>query len=165
MNDARKVRHSITAGWIALGLITAAMPIQAAWYLKSGAEPYPALTQPGFQKIYGGADGIYSGRSTSLSVILADGSIVLLKPKDLFSDSKNQALPTIELIEAHPDLDAQSREDLKVGLRKLVPGREISYLRIESQPVQYRVEDNRRYSLATPDTVVVDLRDRHEANP
>jgi hypothetical protein len=164
MKNDTESRRSIILGWIVLGLIVAIMPVQAIWYVYSGAEPYPALSQPGFQKIYGGADGIYSGQSTSLSVILSDGSAVPIQSQALFSESENQALPTIEFIKAHPDLDARSREKLRAELKRLVPDREISYLRIDSQPAEYSVEENRRHPLAGTETIVVDLRDQYEAD-
>lgn len=157
-------RRSTTIGWIVLALIVVSLPIGAAWYLHTGAEPYPALSQPGFQRIYG-ADGVFSGQSTSISVVFADGTTAPLPTESLFPDSTNQALPVIESIASHPDLDTPSREKVRAELDRLLPGRNISYLKIERIPLEYRVRENRKVPLGAADISFVDLRTGHATNP
>ena len=165
MNDAARPDRSTILGWVVLGLVVAALPLEVAWYFLKGSEPYPALNQPTFHTVFG-ANGVFAGQAASLTVILADGSAVPIPgprqatavPSEyLFSDSKNQAPSVIASLVASPDLDAQSRQHLRAELSGFVPGREISALRIDTQRLEYRPGDNTRYPTSTTKTVIIDL--------
>ena len=165
MNDAARRGRSTTLGWVVLGLVVASLPLEVGWYVLKGSEPYPALNQPPFH-IVPGANGVFAGQATSLSVILSDGSAVpipgarqatAVPSKYLFADSKNQAPSVIASLVASPDLDARSRQNLRAELSGFVPGREISALRIDAQRLEYRPGDNTRYPTSTTKTVIVDL--------
>ncbi|MGV0853235.1 hypothetical protein [Mycolicibacterium phlei] len=154
---------SATTGRIVFGLIIASLPIEAAWFLHAGAEPYPAISQPPFQKVFG-ADGVFAGQSTSISAILADGSRVPVETKALFASSNNQALPVLASIAAHPDLDSDTRVAILTDLRRVVPSGDIAFLEITQQDVEYRVEENRRVNLGPPRVILIDLKDANDSS-
>jgi hypothetical protein len=164
VNDAARNR-STTLGWVVLGLIVAFLPLEVGWFALKGSEPYPALILPMFPTVPG-ANGVFEGRATSLSVILSDGSVVPIPgppqgtavPSEyLFSDSNNQAPSVVAALAASPNLDERSRQNLRAELSRFVPGKEISALRIDTQRREYRPRDNTRHPTSAAGTVIVDL--------
>lgn len=159
-------KHSVVVGWLVIGLILITFPVQAAWYLLKSSEPYPALTQPPFKAVYG-RDGIYSDRSVSLFAILSDGSAVpinlgetgLTRHRDnFFPEGWNQAPVVIDFLSKHPDLDQQSKQQLRTEITRILPGVDVSYLKIDIQQHAYNLKENRSYPSSPVTTTLVDLR-------
>lgn len=156
MNDAVSPARSTTLGWIVFCLVVAILPAEVGWYGITGSEPYPALNQPPFHVIPG-ADGVFRGQATSLAVILSDGTAVPIDKEAFFSDSKNQAPSVVMSLAASPDLDPTARQKLRAELSRLVPGREVLALRIDTQRRIYLPKENSRYPASATKTTTIDL--------
>jgi hypothetical protein len=165
VNDAGPLSRSTTLGWVVLGLVVATLPLEIGWFAVRGSEPYPALLMPLFPSVPG-ADGVFAGQATSLSVVLSDGSEVPIPgppqgtavPEDyLFTESKNQAPSVVASLVSSPSLDERSRKNLRAELSRFVPGKDISALRIDTQRREYRPRENTRYPTSATETIVIDL--------
>jgi hypothetical protein len=157
MTEALPSRGSTFLGWVVLGLILAAFPLQAAWFVMSGAEPYPALAQPPFKSVPDAA-GVLVGETLTVSVVRSDGSVVPIDADDIFPETWNQGPYVIESIMLHPKLDEGSQRQLLGHLNKFVPAGDIAYLKIESQAREYRLRDSQLYPTSNLKTTLVDLR-------
>ncbi|MHC9291436.1 hypothetical protein ACRCUN_03170 [Mycobacterium sp. LTG2003] len=152
-------RKSVVWGWVVLALIVLSLPVQAAWYMFMSSEPYPALTQPPFKTVPG-ADGTLSGRTETLTAVLADGSSVPLDADELFSDSWNQGSFVIDAIASQPELDSRSRAMLRDEVSRHVPaGADLAYLRVVTQEREYRLSENRAYPISAAETTDIPLGD------
>lgn len=152
-------RKSVRLGWVVLVLILLSLPVQAAWYTLTSSEPYPALTQPPFKTVPG-ADGTLSGRTETLTAVLADGSSLPLSADELFSDSWNQGSFVIDAIAAKPELDGRSRAMLRDEISRHVPsGSDLAFLRVVTQEREYRLSENRSYPTSSAKTTDIPLGD------